>query len=183
MSHKLPFRVVSEAMKAYAALGWPVIPLCSHDHAGMSESHRLSCSRPGKRPLIKEWTEAKVPSDETIDEWAQEWPTMNVGLVLGTVSGLVGIDVDGPYGEELLAEWSSGDLPDTWEFTTPGGGRRLLYAVPSGLKTTKYAKGHPEKPHEECALLGDGHQTVLPPSRHANGGLYSWKGGCNPWEC
>lgn len=178
----LPYSNVPEAMKAYARLGWPIIPLCSNDHSGMSEHHRKNCSKPGKTPLIQDWPNALVPDDEKIEEWARTWPSMNVGLVLGSCSGIVAIDVDGEYGEDLLKEWSEGDLPDTCEFSTPGGGRRLMYAVPSDIKVSKYSKSHPEKPHEECALLGDGCQTVLPPSRHANGDLYEWKGGHTPWE-
>ncbi|MBG9941002.1 bifunctional DNA primase/polymerase [Brevibacillus formosus] len=107
---------------------------------------------------------------------------MNVGLVPGSRSGIVAIDVDGKYGEDLLTEWSEGDLPATCEFSTPDGGRRLMYAVLQDVKVSKYSKSNSEKLHEECALLGDGSQTVLPPSQHENGGLYQWKGGSNPWE-
>ncbi|MDQ0902770.1 bifunctional DNA primase/polymerase [Paenibacillus sp. V4I7] len=178
----IPYSNIAEAMKAYAALGWFVIPLCSCDHSGMSEYHRINCSKPGKVPLIKDWTQGSVPSNETINKWVQQWPNLNVGLVLGSSSGIVAIDVDGEYGEELLQKWSNGDLPETCEFTTPGGGRRLMYAASLGVKAKKCGESHPSKPHEECALLGDGQQTVLPPSRHANGGLYEWKGGSSPWE-
>jgi Bifunctional DNA primase/polymerase, N-terminal. len=178
----LPYSDVPKAMKAYVKLGWHVIPLCSHDHSGMSEYHCKSCSKPGKTPLIRDWPNTPVPDDVTIDEWARQWPYMNVGLVLGSRTGIVAIDVDGEYGEDLLQEWSEGDLPDTCEFSTPGGGRRLMYTIPAGIKLPKYSKNHPEKPHNECALLGDGNQTVLPPSRHANGDLYEWKGGSSPWE-
>ncbi|AIQ38558.1 hypothetical protein R50345_30450 [Paenibacillus sp. FSL R5-0345] len=182
MSNHLPYKNVAEAMKAFAALGWAIIPLCSHDHSGMSEQHRNNCTRPGKMPLLKDWTNASIPKPDTIDEWARQWPSMNVGLVLGTRTGVVAIDVDGEYGEELLQQWSKGDLPDTLEFTTPGGGRRLMYAAPIGVRSVKYAESHPENPHEECALLCDGQQTVLPPSKHANGGIYEWKEGKSPWE-
>ncbi len=178
----LPYNNVPEAMKAYTKLGWVVIPLCSHDHSGMSVHHCKNCNRPGKTPLIKDWRNAPVPDDDTIDDWERLWPSMNVGLVLGFRSGIVAVDVDGEYGEELLQIWSEGDLPKTCEFTTPGGGRRLLYAAPSCTTAAKYAVNQPEKKHEECALLGDGQQTVLPPSRHANGGLYDWKGGKSPWD-
>ncbi|NQX63761.1 bifunctional DNA primase/polymerase [Paenibacillus qinlingensis] len=177
-----PYSNVPDAMKAYASLGWSVIPLCSCDHSGMSENHRNNCSKPGKAPLIKDWTQRSVPSDEIIDEWVRQRPNLNVGLVLGSSSGIVAIDVDGEFGEELLQKWSNGDLPETCEFTTPGGGRRLMYATSFGVKAKKYVEIHPSKPHEECALLGDGQQTVLPPSRHTNGGLYKWKGGRSPWE-
>lgn len=178
----VPYSNVPEAMKAYASLGWSVIPLCSHNHSGMSEYHLRDCTNPGKAPIIKDWTLATVPSDATIDEWVRQWPNLNVGLVLGSRSGIVAIDVDREYGEELLQKWSNGDLPETCEFSTPGGGRRLMYAAINGVKAKKYWESHPSRPHEECSLLGDGLQTVLPPSRHANGGLYDWKGGKSPWE-
>lgn len=138
----LPYSNVSEAMKVYAKLGWPVIPLCSYDHSGMSENHCKVCSKPGKTPLIREWPNASVPDEETIEKWARTWPSMNVGLVLGSRSGIVAIDVDGEYGEDLLTEWSAGDLPTTCEFSTPGGGRRLMYAVLQGVEVSEYSKKH-----------------------------------------
>jgi putative DNA primase/helicase len=93
-----------------------------------------------------------------------------VAVALGTVSGLVGIDVDGPEGEEILQDMSRGELPRTLAFAT-GRGRRLLYAIPEDVtlaNRTFAGQGG------EVKILGTGTLTVMPPSRHASGKRYRW---------
>jgi putative DNA primase/helicase len=188
MEHQREHELIQENMYWLQEQGALIIPLCSHDHEGTSNIHRGACNSPGKAPLLGKWQQAGRPTAETIDEWLDRYPSCNVGLVLGLESGLVGIDVDGPGGEEALREWSGGDLPTTWEFTTPGGGRRLLYSVPQSLYDQGLEKlGNPARQsrgadHEECRLMGDGRQTVLPPSIHPNGKRYAWTHGHVPGE-
>lgn len=160
----------------YANLQIPIIPMCSFDHSGMSKGHILSCRSPGKRPLIKNWQNAGVPSLEQIDNWFERWPTANIGLVLGQKSGIIAIDVDGLFGFDSLARISSGTIPDTWQFSTPGGGMRYLFKIPLGqnYRTSKIRDPELCNQHSELAFLGDGSCTVLPPSRHKNGGSYTW---------
>lgn len=174
--------LVQDIIPQYVEMGLTVLPLCSADHKGMSTHHKQRCSTPGKVPLIAKWTQHKRTTREDIDQWLSKWPTMNVGLVLGqTVHwNMVGIDVDGEIGLSLLEEYSKGDLPATWEYTT-GNGRRLLYLLPSKLVTKKHRitvagqKG-------ELAILCQGQQTVLPPSKHASGCCYTWLLERSPWE-
>jgi hypothetical protein len=136
----------------------------------------------GKRPLISGWTRRTTPTDAEIEEWPQAWPGMNIGLILGAAPGIVGIDVDGPQAWERLQEISKGDLPKTWSFKTPGSdeGRRLLYRLPRGVtKAVKWSEKLAGE-HSELALLGDGQQTILPPSVHPNGKPYEWLEGQSP---
>lgn len=146
---------VISAMLHYIDLELPIIP----------------CK--GKIPLIKEWQTKQPPNSEEVETWAKTWSEMNVGLPLGTVSGVIGIDIDGKAAISRLKELSGGDVPDTWSFQTPGGGKRYLYKVPDGVATKKYSETL-EGEHSEIALLGDGQQTILPPSTHPNGGKYKW---------
>jgi len=90
----------------------------------------------------------------------------------------VGLDIDGLAGSELLMEWASGQsIPDTLEFTTPGGGRRLLFQWPAeGIATKSFKVGG----KEAIRILGKGTQTVAPPSIHATGGTYKWCSGLSP---
>lgn len=170
-------RIVA-ALRSYVDLGLPVIPLCSYNHEGQSEKHIIKCKAPGKKPLIKGWREHQETTREQVNLWLREFRYINIGLPLGKVSGYVGIDVDGEVGEALLEEMSQGDLPDTWEYTT-GAGRRLLYAIPVGMETKKHVNfGDGE--HEECSILADGQQTVLPPSVHKSGRVYEWLEGHSP---
>ena len=81
----------------------------------------------------------------------------------------------------MLLEWSGGDLPATWTFRSSPGCRGLLYLWPHALpcKTTAHqTKGA----HQELRLMGNGSQTVLPPSRHASGALYTWEPGLSPQD-
>jgi hypothetical protein len=133
--------------------------------------HRATCSKPGKRPLGP-WKagQTRLPTlDEVVAQW-ERVPAANVSVVLGPVSGLVGVDVDGEEGEHILQEASGGDLPRTLTFTT-GHGRRLLYAIDRGSHIpTRTLSGR----GGEVKILAAGTLTVMPPSRHASGKRYSW---------
>ena len=123
--------------------------------------------------------QTRLPTPEEVrSEW-RTFPYGNVGCVLGQISGLVRIDSDGAEGESILAEWSQGDLPPTWTFYSSPGSRGLLYAWPTDIPCRSTAKGLPGD-HKELRLMGNGSQTVLPPSRHSSGSLYTWEPGRSP---
>ena len=168
------------AALALANLGIPVIPLCPHDHAGVSEKHKNICKRPGKAPLIKDWQNRASSDPEQLAEWYTRWPCANIGLVLGSKTGILAIDVDGEYGRKKLEELSKGNLPPTWEYETPGGGYRYLYRAPDGYPFAGKSYSSPKGGHEGLELLGDGQQTVMPGSVHTNGRPYVWAEGRNP---
>lgn len=156
--------------------GWFPVPLCPADcdgrHGGGKPHAR---DRSGKVPLLPGWSKpARLPTAKTVADWWERWPGANVGVVLGVKSGLVGIDIDPPDGEVLLAELSGGDLPPTLSFTTGSGGRRLLYRWPRGRPMPTR---HIGTRHRPVSFLLDGSQTVIPPSEHHSGGLYVWDGG------
>ncbi|MDL2263684.1 phage/plasmid primase, P4 family [Synergistaceae bacterium OttesenSCG-928-I11] len=149
----------------------PLVPLYAHDFKDPN--------RAGKAPCMKEWQKKTETTPEELKEWRDKNPKRNLGLVLGSPSGIVAIDVDGQGGFKILRELSGENLPPTVEYTTPGGGHRYIYRIPDcfkGKRFKKYSKTGDE-PHTEVALLGDGQQTVLPYSRHPNGGYYEFVGG------
>lgn len=159
----------------YHSLGWRVLPCCSHDHSGMTGFHQRTCLDRGKMPLV-------APDQVTthaIRGWWYAWPSANIGVICGQASGLVRVDIDGAQAQQLLLHWSRGDVPGTWSFTTGPGGRGLLYAWPKDqpCRTTRQ-RFHGT--HHELRLIGDKRHTVLPPSRHASGLVYSWDLGCSP---
>lgn len=162
-----------EAALVYLARGWSVLPLCPPDHVGVGKEHAKRCQSKGKAPLIS-WKEyqQRLPTEDEVRGWWKRWPNANVGIVLGSVSGLVGIDLDGPGGEELLAKVASGRLPPSLEFRTPGGGRRLLYQIGKSVRLQVQVEKAAAK--EELRFLAEGTQTVAPPSRHLTGGVYQW---------
>lgn len=159
----------------YRDRGWCPIPLCPSNHVGVGKGHAQNCkgSSWGKAPLVAGWTTfEELPTARDLEGWWKLWPNANVGIVMGTISGLVGIDVDGPGGEAGLANLDLGEWPPALEFSTPAGGRRLLFEIPPEL-VLKIAFD-PIGPKEELRFLGEGSQTVAPPSRHRNGKKYEW---------
>jgi hypothetical protein len=173
-----------EAALAYVALGWPALGLCPPDHVGVGREHGKDCESPGKVPLpnFGRWKayQDRLPTEAELRRWWEESPTMNVGVAMGNLPRLIGLDPDGPAGEARLQEMSGGDLPPTLEFRTPGGGRRLLYRIPDGadFRPTAEAIGK----GDELRFLAHGSQTVMPPSRHVSGGRYAWVSGRGPGE-
>ena len=171
-------------MYAYADLGLPVIPLCPADntHERTNPGHKNLCKCNGKIPLITGWTNKSDTTEEEISSWCEQFHNLNfnVGLPMGSASGYIGIDIDGEEGEQLFQDMSNGIAPETWEYVT-GAGRRLLYQIPVGMKTKK-VKQTGEGKHTECAILCNGQQTVLPPSRHYTGSTYEWKKGHSPQD-
>lgn len=171
--------MIDEA-KQYVDLGLPIIPVCAHDHKHTTSTHNTRCKCPGKTPMIKGWQEHNHTSMADLESWIRSFKTFNIGLPLGDASGYCGIDVDGDEGVQLLQEMSKGDLPATWEFTT-GAGNRLIYRIPDGMQTKKF-KQTGNGAHQECALLCTGQQTVLPPSIHHTGRVYTWVESHSPWD-
>jgi hypothetical protein len=154
----------------YLSRGWSALPLCPPDHAGLAADHAERCGSPGKCPLgaWKRFQE-RLPSPKALrDVWGR-FPNCNVGIVLGAVSRLVGLDVDGPQAEAVLRELSAGDLPLTLSFPTPGGGLRLLYALPEGVVVPRRRF---DQGGSHLIVLGEGTLTVMPPSVHKSGKVY-----------
>ena len=172
------------ALRYLREFAWSVLAVCPPDHAGVGRTHGEHCQSPGKAPWgpWKEFQERLPTAEELRRKWHDN-PTLNVGLALGPVSDLIRVDVDGPAGEQRLLQISGGFVPSTLEFTSgrANGGRGLLYKIPPGadLRTTVERRGQPK---QELRFQAKGAQTVLPPSRHPEGGLYGWVPGCSPWE-
>lgn len=166
-----------EAALSYAARGWRVVPL--HEVIDSRDGPTCSCGRSGcesqgKHPRPKAWQDAATAGEPAIRRWWSQWPNANVGIALGTLSGIVSVDVDTAEGEKQLRQLAQGDPEPTLEYRT-GKGRRLLYAIPEELefdpKTTalKGADGS-----ESVRFQGTGGQCVMPPSQHPSGKQYEW---------
>jgi hypothetical protein len=138
--------------RTYAGLGWYITPL------------------KGKAPYLKGWPDKAINCESTIARWIAE--PRNIGLVTGSKSRVVVIDVDPRNGgEDSLAELARqcGSLPDTLICNTGGGGQHFYFRYFDGAKSGKPLAG--------IDFQCDGRCVVLPPSVHPDtGALYVWEG-------
>jgi hypothetical protein len=127
----------------------------------------------GKKPLGK--LVAHGFKDATCDvdlliKWWDEEPSANIGLVTGSNSGLIVLDIDPRNGgdESLKSlEECLGDLPSTLTVVTGGGGKHLYFKYPNGIKLPvikDLATG--------VDLKSDGGYVVAPGSTHQSGEPY-----------
>lgn len=158
----------------YARRGWPALPLCPPDHAGVGDKHRGKCDRPGKVPLRANWQETVLTEKDLRNAW-RLCPGANVGVSLGPISKMVALDIDGAAGVELLdalARKFGGPMPDTLSFRSGGGGGRLFFALGEGsdppIRHWKVGE------RKVLSFLAGGAQTVMPPSLHISGEHYEW---------
>lgn len=151
-----------QAALSYAQYHWSVIPMRARE----------------KRPMIK-WQEYQqhCATQEEINYWYQRWPEANVGIVTGSVSGIVVIDIDPKHGgDDSLANWENehGSLPRTVEVFTGGGGRHLYFKHPGGVVHNRVGIV------PGIDLRADGGCAVAPPSIHPSGKPYTWRSGHAP---
>ncbi len=169
---------LADAARYYAGLGWPVIPL----HAifgGSCTCGREDCASPGKHPRTPHGLKDASVDPDIIASWWRKWPAANVGVVTGAGSGLVVLDIDPRHGgDKSLTEltWLHGELPETVEAATGGGGQHLFFMHP-GEPIRNRANIQPG-----IDVRGDGGYVVVAPSVHVSGGAYSWLSGHAPGE-
>lgn len=132
-----------EAALKYAELGLSIIPV-SKD----------------KIPLIdwKEFQSRKASKEEMVG-WFEKFPSMNIGIVTGKISGIVVVDVE--------KGGDSSGYPPTVTAKTGGDGRHLIYKhpgfeVPNGTRVK-----------ELTDIRGDGGYIVAAPSISSKG-AYEW---------
>ena len=162
----------------YAARGWSVLPLHTPQSWGCS-CQKEDCAI-GKHPRTRYGlADASNDKGQIRTWWGRFWEDANIGIVTGTASGLVVVDVDnrdGVCGGDNLAELAAnfGGMPDTLTAIT-GNGKHLYFQHPGGTvknSTSKLAYG--------VDVKADGGYVVAPPSLHADGKRYHWEDASKP---
>jgi hypothetical protein len=98
------------------------------------------------------------------------WPSLNVAVATGMVSGVVVLDVDGDVGFDSLhdLEDQHEELPTTKSLTTPSGGQHFWFKHP-GVEIRNTAGF----PGPGLDVRGDGGYVLVPPSIGTNGVAYT----------
>jgi hypothetical protein len=125
-----------------------------------------------KKPLVQ-WQryQKEQASEDQMKQWWKKWPTANIGIVTGDISGLAVIDID----EVEVARESLQDLiTDSLIMpiaNTPSGGQHLYFRCPDNKlsNNTRIVQG--------CDLRANGGYIVVPPSSNGNGNSYAWQKG------
>jgi len=157
----------SDAMKQAA--------LCYYDHGWTVLPMKLEGKQ--KRPLVrwKEYQERR-PSRKQVVAWWDKWSDAGIGVVLGPVSGLLCVDVDGEKPHQILIDLL-GSLPlcPSVKSGSADPFRYHLYFqhpdVTTKAKATPWNKAGDK---EKLEVRGTGGLAVLPPSLHGSGRRYGW---------
>jgi hypothetical protein len=164
---------VGEAL-AYAARGWPVLPLWWPTAGRRCACTDPECGKPAKHPvgrLVPHGKDQASADPVVITSWWASCPSANVGIRTGAVSGLVVLDVDGPAGRGSLRSLVDrhGRFPAVWVRTGSGGWHAYLAhpGVPVANSVRHLGDG--------LDVRGDGGYVVAPPSVHVAGGRYRWQ--------
>jgi hypothetical protein len=148
--------------------------------AALDYHHRGFCPIPQrpreKRPCVR-WKRFQVerPTVADLEYWfGTRFPDAGIALILGPVSGLFVIDVDGPDAHRALVA-RLGSVPDAP--TALSGSlephRYHLYCRHPDVLTLASCKPW----HPKLELRGHGGIVVAPPSRHKSGNRYRWAEG------
>lgn len=176
----VPANPCLDAALAYAARGWRVLPL--HTPAGDGCSCGRVCNgSAGKHPRTRGGVKDASTDPETIRGWWLRWPDANVGIATGPESGLAVVDIDPRHDGDATfrqLELKHGNVPDTIEAQTGGGGRHIAFLYPEGRRwrsaDSTLGPGVDTK--------GAGGYVVAPPSLHASGRQYAWDAAGHPEE-
>lgn len=156
----------------YVRMGWRVFPCHPTGHQPLDGSK----DKHGRSGFYLATTD-----ERQIRTWWTRWPEAAIGLRTGEISGVFAVDIDPRNGgsfsiEHIEAE--HGELPETVESQTGGGGRHLFFRWPGKpvkCSTSEIAPG--------IDVKGDGGYVILPPSDHKSGREYCWLFGQEPGEC
>jgi hypothetical protein len=152
-----------EIALAYRARGWGAVP-------------QLPLA---KQPCVR-WKpfQACLPTPLEIGGWYEQWPDAGVALVLGQISDLFVIDVDGEAAYRVLLA-RLGSIPATPRVLSGSGDpyrTHLFFRHP--LDITTMARFTPW--HAGLEFRGDRGIVIAPPSLHKSGNRYRWAPGCSP---
>lgn len=146
----------------YVDRGFNLVPLRSRD----------------KIPAVAELSEyfGRMSRHDELENWFGSGKDYNVGIITGSISNLIVIDIDGDEAKrtfQAVAAALSSNLQEaiksTMSVRTGGGGAHLYFKTDKPINHKKLWVG---EGHNEVAIKGEGGYVVAPPSIHPSGKPY-----------
>lgn len=153
-----------EAALAYAASGWPVLPVWEY-------------GAKSKQPRTRNGHRGATTNVKVVRQWWDRWPTANIGYAPPV--GMIVLDLDRPDALADLEAINGGPLPETLTARSgrAGGGWHLYYrtqATELSQGGLRYRDGR-SVPGVDVRLGGRGY-VIVPPSVHPiSGTMYRWE--------
>lgn len=159
-----------EYVQHYRTQGLTPIPLHGLVSGACTCPAGDQCTSAGKHPRVKR-QDAIDATGQDWARWFKSWPDMNIGILTGSDTEVMVLDIDPRHGgddslEKLEA--THGNLPATLTANTGGGGTHYLFQIPQGM-TIKNSAGDIAPGLD---IRGDGGLIVVAPS--TTQGAYSW---------
>jgi hypothetical protein len=131
---------------------------------------------PGAKCPCVRWKpyQTERPTVGELYDWYHYWPDAGIAVVLGNVSDLFAVDVDGTAGHLELVRHLGGVPKAPRSISGSGKPDRyhLFFRCPEFATKARATPWHPK-----LEFRGDRGIIVLPPSRHKSGRHYRWKEG------
>lgn len=160
-----------KAALAYAKKELSVIPVHSILDGGLCSCGNKKCRSKGKHPRGS-WKsqESKRLTEADLRSYWKKHPDSNVGVVTGSISQIIVIDIDGKKGIESLKTvgLTLQTMPATPTARTGGGGYHLYYKYSEGAAKTKASV------LDKVDIRANGGLVVASPSIHLSGKRYEW---------
>jgi hypothetical protein len=105
----------------------------------------------------------RIASIEEIETWLNQWPSANIGIVTGSISKLIVVDIDPRHGgtNELFKDYKT-------PCSQTGGGGWHYYFTSNSFITNRAGV------LPGIDIRGEGGYVIAPPSLHTSGGSYKW---------
>jgi hypothetical protein len=146
-----------------AELGWHLCPM------------ETGTKNPGSI-LGKDWPAKCTNNPDVITQWPVG---CNVGVLLGSRSGLIDLEFDSETGEQLIESW----LEDCGNPPTPSyRSAKSVHRLFRWEEKFSFEKKAFGRLGVEFRFGNDAAQSVIPPSIHESGAVYQWLEGLNPWD-
>lgn len=172
---------IFKAAAGYAAnQGWPIVQNYGMRNGACMCRLGKACGMPGKHPVHDEWMLHATTEEDKIASWFESGDPWNIGVPLGPSSGVVDTEWDDEKSFATAKRFGLLLTPTAGYVSSRGGHRfwkldKRLIDLPKGVKKIDGL---------EIRFGGGGRmtQSIIPPSVHHTGKVYTWEPGRSPDE-